>query len=71
MAPLGFVTIPAKRESLQDRGPSYGHFRNRSLMYWLVVCIIYYLSESPASGGTLAETLSHLIIGVVLPPRFV
>jgi predicted MFS family arabinose efflux permease len=70
MALLGFVVIPAEKgeSKIEDRRIDIfgvGAFCGG------IVCVIFYLSESPASGWASAKTLAPLIVGLILLIAFV
>ncbi|KAK3842697.1 MAG: major facilitator superfamily domain-containing protein [Linnemannia gamsii] len=70
MALLGFVIIPAEKgvSTIEDRRIDVFGV---SAFCAGIVCVIFYLSESPASGWTSAKTLAPLIVGLVLLVAFV
>ncbi|KAK3842698.1 MAG: major facilitator superfamily domain-containing protein [Linnemannia gamsii] len=70
MAFLGFVVIPAEKgvSKVEDRRID---FLGVSTFTVGIVCVIFYLTEGPASGWTVAKTLAPFIIGVILLVAFV
>ncbi|KAG9064869.1 hypothetical protein KI688_003130 [Linnemannia hyalina] len=70
MAILGFVVIPAEKgvSKIEDRRID---IFGAGAFCAGIVCIIFYLSESPVSGWASAKTLAPLIVGLVLIVSFV
>lgn len=70
MSFLGFVVIPASKgeSKITDRRID---FLGVSTFTIGIVCIIFYLSESPASGWASAKTLTPFLIGLFLLILFV
>ncbi|OAQ34238.1 MFS general substrate transporter [Linnemannia elongata AG-77] len=70
MAILGFVVIPAEKGESKIEDRRIDIFGVGAFCAG-IVCVIFYLSESPASGWTSAKTLAPLIVGLVLLISFV
>ncbi|KAF9907885.1 hypothetical protein EC991_010398 [Linnemannia zychae] len=70
MAFLGFVAIPAEKgvSKVEDRRID---FLGVSTFIAGIVCVIFYLSEGPASRWAAAKTLPPFIVSVVLLVTFV
>ncbi|KAG0067484.1 hypothetical protein BGZ89_006000, partial [Linnemannia elongata] len=70
MSFLGFIVIPASKgeSKIIDRRID---FVGVSTFTIGIVCVIFYLSESPASGWASAKTLTPFLIGLVLLILFV
>ncbi|KAG0270924.1 hypothetical protein BGZ95_001355 [Linnemannia exigua] len=70
MALLGFVVIPSEKgvSKVEDRRID---FLGVSTFTVGIVCVIFYLSEGPASGWAVAKTLAPFIVGMILLVAFV
>ncbi|KAF9537876.1 hypothetical protein EC957_007541 [Mortierella hygrophila] len=70
MAILGFLVIPAEKgvSNIEDRRID---IFGAGAFCAGIVCIIFYLSESPVSGWASAKTLTPLIVGLALLVSFV
>ncbi|KAF9127063.1 hypothetical protein BGW39_006152 [Mortierella sp. 14UC] len=66
---LGFVIIPAEKghSIAKDRRIDYFGI---IAFYGGIVCVIFYLTESPASGWASAKTLAPFVVGVALLVTF-
>ncbi|KAF8969739.1 hypothetical protein BGZ46_010645 [Entomortierella lignicola] len=62
---LGFLVIPLEMSDSKAEDRRVDYFGIFAFMVG-VVCIIYYLSEGPASGWAVASTLAPLIVGIVM-----
>ncbi|KAF9346987.1 hypothetical protein BGX26_001497 [Mortierella sp. AD094] len=70
MGILGFLVIPPEMSDSKATDRRIDYFGILSFMVG-VVTIIYYLSEGPSSGWTVASTLAPLIVGIVMLVVFV
>ncbi|KAF9127062.1 hypothetical protein BGW39_006151 [Mortierella sp. 14UC] len=70
MAFLGFVAIPAEKgvSKVEDRRID---FLGVTAFTVGIVCVIFYLTESPASGWAAAKTLTPFVVGITLLVAFV
>ena len=70
LALLGFVVIPAEKNGSKIEDRRIDIFGVLAFCAG-IVCVIFYLSESPASGWSSAKTLAPFIVGIVLLIAFV